>query len=104
MIQTFGKLVRDNIPEVIENQGEKANIRILDAAEYTHCPEQKLEEEVREYHAGQNLEELADILEVVFALSGNLGYSVEELMEVYRKKHEKRGGFRNKIFLVSKEG
>lgn len=100
----FNKLVRDKIPAIIAAQGERANIRILDDQEYALCLERKLDEEAAEYHAGQNLEELADILEVVFALAESLGHTKEELMEVYEKKHEKRGGFRDKIFLISKDG
>ena len=100
----YNKLVRDKIPQIIQSQGEIPYVRILDQEEYTKCLEEKLDEEVREYHQEQNLEELADILEVVFALSENLGYSNGELMEEYRKKHEKRGGFHDRIFLISKEG
>lgn len=104
METVFNKLVRDKIPEIIEAQGEKANIRILDDAEYTRCLEKKLDEEVSEFHAEHTAEELADILEVVFALAEAQGYSNEQLMEVYREKHEKRGGFHDRIFLISKEG
>lgn len=99
----YNKLVRDNIPAIIEKQGEKANIRILNGEEYAHCLEAKLDEEVREYHTDQNVEELADILEVVFALVENQGISIDKLMEIYRCKHDRRGGFRERIFLISKE-
>ena len=99
----YNKLVRDKIPQIIEKQGEKPNIRILENAEFTQCLEKKLDEEVAEYHKDRNTEELADILEVVFALAENLGCSTEQLMEVYREKHEKRGGFRDRVFLISKE-
>ena len=100
----YNKLVRDKIPQIIASQGEKANIRILEEAEYAICLADKLNEEVAEFHAGQNLEELADILEVVYALAEHLGHSPEELEAVYREKHDKRGGFRDRIFLISKEG
>ena len=100
----YNKLVRDKIPEIIESQGQKANIRILDPQEYTHHLEQKLDEEVGEYHKDKNLEELADILEVVYALAENLGATKEELLAIYHKKNEFRGGFAEKIFLISKEG
>ena len=100
----YNKLVRDKIPEIIESQGQKANIRILDPQEYTHHLEQKLDEEVGEYHKDKNLEELADILEVVYSLAENLGATKEELLTIYDKKHESRGGFAEKIFLISKEG
>ena len=99
----FNKLVRDKIPQIIEAQGEKANIRILNDAEYTQCLEKKLDEEVAEFHQDKNAQELADILEVVFALAADLGISREMLMEVYHQKHEQRGGFRKKIFLEGVE-
>ena len=99
----YNKLVRDKIPEIIESQGQKANVRILDSQEYTHHLEQKLDEEVGEYHKERNLEELADILEVVYALAEAIGCSKEELQAVYEKKHTDRGGFRDRVFLISKE-
>ena len=63
-----GKLVRDKIPALIEKSGERPNIRILDAEEYRYHLEKKLDEEVAEYHKDKNIEELADILEVVLVV------------------------------------
>ena len=100
----YNKLVRDKIPEIIAQQGESANIRVLSDKEYTAALEQKLDEETREFHKEKNLEELADILEVVYALADDMGYSKDDLLQVCNRKHEKRGGFRNRIFLISKEG
>ena len=100
----YNKLVRDKIPAIIESQGKKAGIRILDEAEYGCALEAKLHEEVAEFQKDQNLEELADILEVVLALTENLGYSKEELLEACEKKRQERGGFRDRIFLISNEG
>ena len=65
--------------------------------------EEKLEEEVAEFHESNQLDELAGILEVVYALSEAQGRSVDELMAAYRKKHEERGGFSKKIFLIEKK-
>ena len=100
----YNKLVRDKIPEIIAQQGESANIRILSDKAYTAALEQKLDEETAEFHKEKNLEELADILEVVYALADDLGYTKEDLQQVYNQKHEKRGGFQSRIFLISKEG
>ena len=100
----YNKLVRDKIPEIIAQQGESANIRVLHDKEYTAALEQKLDEETREFHKERNLEELADILEVVYALADDLGYTKDELLDMYNQKHEKRGGFQNRFFLISKEG
>ena len=99
----YNKLVRDKIPEMIRAQGETPHIRILEDEEYTAHLEAKLDEEVGEFHRDRNLEELADILEVVYALAEDLGHTIPELETVYNLKHEARGGFRGRIFLISKE-
>ena len=98
----YNKLVRDKIPEIIEKGGEVPNTCILDDAAYLRHLEAKLDEEVGEYHRDKNLEELADILEVVYALADSIG-SRDALLEIYRNKHDARGGFEKRIFLISKE-
>lgn len=98
----YNKLVRDKIPDIIRQQGQNPVLRILDDEEYTQCLEQKLDEEVAEFRRDRNAEELADILEVVFALADDLGVSREELMQVWEKKHAERGGFADRVFLISK--
>ena len=98
----YNKLVRDRIPAIIEAGGEIPVTRILGEDEYRRCLEQKLDEEVAEFHESGSPEELADILEVIFALAEAEGLSREELMSVYRAKHDARGGFSEKIFLISK--
>lgn len=99
----YNKLVRDNIPEIIVNNGGKAEIRILSDEEYRRYLEAKLDEEVGEYHKENTAEELADILEVVYALAASIGCTKEELLEIYQKKHDERGGFEKRIFLISSE-
>ena len=100
----YNKLVRDKIPALIRSQGETPIFRTLDEQEYLHCLEEKLDEEVAEFHRDRNAEELADILEVVFALAEALGYPEAELQKIRREKGEKRGTFREKVFLEGKEG
>ena len=99
----FNKLVRDKIPAIIKASRARPVTRILDNEEYLRCLEQKLDEEVQEFHSDKNLEELADILEVVYALAEGQGHTKEELQSVYQTKHEARGGFADRIFLISRE-
>ena len=99
----YNKLVRDRIPEIIASHGEQANTRILNDSEYRIHLENKLDEEVREYHESKSLEELTDILEVVFALAEAGGHTNDELLTSYRAKHDERGGFSKRIFLISKK-
>lgn len=99
----YNKLVRDKIPEMIEKNGEHPVTRILDDKEYLDSLCRKLDEEVKEFHESGEPEELADILEVVFALGEAMGVSKSELKSIYQKKHDDRGGFSERIFLISKE-
>ncbi len=100
----YNKLVRDKIPAIMENQGKRPVTKILNREEYARFLEAKLEEEVEEFRQDKNAEELADILEVVFALGAKLGVAQEELLRLRREKAEARGGFRSRIFLISDEG
>ena len=98
-----GKLVRDKMPEIIIADGKKPITRILNNDEYLLELDKKLNEEISEYQEDKSIEEMADVLEVLFAICEARGYSVEELMEVRNCKREKRGGFEKKIFWSGNE-
>ncbi len=103
-MRLYNKLVRDKIPEVIqENEGKNAKIRILNDEEYLKELNIKLKEEVEEYLASGEIEELADIEEVLRTLVEIKGKSLEEFDNLRLSKVEKRGAFKDKIFLESVE-
>lgn len=95
----YHKLVRDNIPGIIKNSGKECDIKILSDEEYLQMVDNKLDEELAEYHKEQNLEELADLLEVLYTAAGARGYSVAELEACRLKKQKERGGFEKRILL-----
>ena len=97
----YNKLVRDKIPTIIEESGKTCETEILSDAVYLQMLDQKLDEELAEYHKDQNIEELADLLEVLFAVAKARGYSMEELYQVRDEKKKTRGGFEEKILLKS---
>ena len=97
----YDKLVRDKIPEIIEKSGKSCEIEILSDDEYLQMLDKKLDEELAEYHQEQNIEELADLLEVLYATAQARGYSIEELEQVRVEKQKSRGGFDKKILLGS---
>lgn len=98
--KTYKKLVRDYIPSIIKNEYKKTpHTRILSDEEYAPALLQKLHEEVQEYVQDKNTEELADIIEVVYALARLHNTSPEQLETIRKAKREKRGGFEEKIYL-----
>lgn len=99
----YHKLVRDHIPEIIEASGKKCKTEILSDNEYLKMIDEKLDEELAEYHKDQNIEELADLIEVIYAAAKARGYTLEELEQVRAEKAAKRGGFEKKILLKEVE-
>lgn len=102
-MQIFNKLVRDNIPNIIENNGEKAIIRTLDNEEYRGELYKKLLEESQEVinskYTEDILEEVADVLEVLKSIAELENRSLDDIIEIANQKRIKRGGFSKKIFL-----
>lgn len=99
MKKSYQKLVRDRIPEIIESSGNNCVTEILSDEDYLKMLDAKLDEELAEYHADQNIEELADLMEVIRACAMARGYTIEELERVRSDKAAKRGGFEKKILL-----
>ena len=98
-MKIYDKLVRDRIPEIIENSGNHCEVEIVSdevALEYLY---KKLNEEVEELLEDKNLEEIADVVEVLFAIGKKYGYSEEDILNRRAEKNAKSGGFDNNIVL-----
>lgn len=95
----YNKLIRDKIPLIIAAKGQTSKTHVADDAEYAAKLREKLSEEVQEFLKDNSVEELADILEVVYALSENLGTDAAALEMLRTKKAEERGGFKKRLIL-----
>lgn len=104
-MQIYNKLIRDNIDDIINNNGknEQAVTRILSDEEYKIELLKKLEEEMGELTEAINsgikediIEESADLIEVVRALNGD---NLEEVMQKLEEKRTKKGGFVKRKYL-----
>ncbi|MDO4199244.1 MAG: pyridoxamine 5'-phosphate oxidase family protein [Clostridia bacterium] len=101
----FNKLVRDEIPEMLDKNGGETETEILNTEKYKECLYAKLKEECEEVitaDSKENLaEELADLLEVMKAIAKINDIDFAEIEKIRAEKKEKRGGFDRKIFLKS---
>jgi predicted house-cleaning noncanonical NTP pyrophosphatase (MazG superfamily) len=93
----YNKAIRDNIPQIIKKSGKNYNIKELDDSEFLVELEKKLVEELTEYQESKNVEELADVLEVIYRISNLKGFDLDK---VRLEKIEKRGKFEKNLFLV----
>lgn len=103
MERVFNKLVRDKIPKIIESNNEIAVTEILNEEDYKKELKNKLIEECNEVIEANDLElleELADMLEVITALSKTQNKSLEDIIKIKEEKRTARGGFDKKIKLI----
>jgi len=103
----YNKLVRDKIPDIIRQDNKKCKTETLDEKRYVIELRKKLEEELEEYLLARDdseaLEELADILELIHALSKTHGANYKKIEKIRQEKAKKRGGFEERVFLIEVE-
>ena len=100
---TYNKAVRDKIPQIIRDSGRNYSIEKLPDQEFLTRLEEKLSEELAEYMKDKSIEELADMLEVIYRIAELRGTSVKRLNEIRQEKSEKCGSFKDNIFLADAE-
>lgn len=95
----YNKLIRDKIPEIIEKSGKKAIIEVLDDQDYKKYLDIKLGEELQEYFAADSVDELADLMEVVYAILKYKGVNINDFESIRNRKAEERGTFDKRLLL-----
>lgn len=96
----YNKLIRDNIPEIIINSGKTPIIKNVEGEDLINLLNQKIHEELAEYNESGSIEELADLVEVVYAILDNKGVSLEEFEGIRQNKNHKRGAFKKGLVLI----
>jgi predicted house-cleaning noncanonical NTP pyrophosphatase (MazG superfamily) len=95
----FDKLIRDKIPEIIEASGSKPITEVLDDESYHKYLNTKLAEELKEYQESGSAEELADLVEVVYALLDYKNIPLKQFEAMRISKAIERGAFKKRLLL-----
>lgn len=95
----YSKLVRDKIPELIKQKGHNPITHIANKEEYWKKLKEKLKEEINEFLEDSDEEEIADILEIIYAICNFKKINIKQLELLRKKKADKRGIFKEKIIL-----
>jgi predicted house-cleaning noncanonical NTP pyrophosphatase (MazG superfamily) len=98
----YEKLVRDRIPEILHAKGVPYEKRVAEGAEYREALVKKLLEEAQEFSEAGAPEELADVLEVVTALTTLPEYADVETLRINKRKE--RGGFEERLIVSGDDG
>ena len=95
------KLIRDKMPEIMRAAGLRVFERTMDFDEFVRSLRTKLVEEAAEAAASASPEdllgELADVMEVVIALTEASDFTFADLEAARLAKREARGGFAGRI-------
>lgn len=98
-ITPYYKLVRDKTAEIVKKNGGLPITEQLNGKKYEESLDKKLVEETNEYLESKEPEELADIVQVIYAILKHKGISIAEFEEIRNKKVQEKGGFDERIFL-----
>ena len=93
MNKIYQKLVRDRIPEIIEETGKEFSVCQVKADRLKDYAMKKLQEEVQEFVEDPCAEEAADIMEIFHFICNRLGIKDSEIMAQTTAKRIIRGGF-----------
>lgn len=100
----YNKLIRDRIPEIIAASGKKSVVEIIGGERLLQELNKKLVEELAEYQESGDIEELADIYEVIKGILAYKDVNEDKFMKIVAQKSEKRGGFEKGLLLVEVNG
>jgi len=93
----YNKLVRDNIPEFLDNKGIPYEHRILEEHEYVEELFKKLDEKTIEFLKAKTIEELADVLQIIEEIKKLPEF--KDVENVRLSKLEEKGGFEKKYMV-----
>ena len=102
-MKKYNKLIRDRIPEIIAADGRACKTQVLSDEQFQEYLNRKILEEVKEYLDSGEVEELADLEEVIRAILDVKGVTYEEFEKIRTAKVEERGAFKKKLLLIETE-
>lgn len=99
MRKNYNKLIRDKIPELIEERGRQVSTKKLSEDEYLQALIDKIVEEINDYRSSENEEEIADIYEVLDCLVELKEYEPMHIDYLRMKKRDAQGSYKDRILL-----
>ena len=98
-VKIYNKLIRDKIPQIIKQSGKQAIFEEVSGKKYLELLNAKLSEELQEYLDSQSIDELADLVEVVYAILDDKNISLQEFEVIRKQKVQERGAFKDRLLL-----
>ena len=97
------KLIRDKIPQIIEANKGKCEVRVINKDEFKRELKKKLIEEAKELKGAKKselLKELADVLELIRSIAESENINYGAIGKKQKQRRKERGGFKKRLFLI----
>ena len=95
-----GKLIRDKVPAILQEQGKSACCDVLDEATYEKLLNERFVEDVARYVREGTLEAMADIGEVMHAILALKKIPIEDFQKARMERMEELGGYGGRLYLT----
>ena len=99
----LNKLVRDKVPSLVTKDGGSYSLKLLSPLEHQHEITKKLFEELTEYNEASSkeaaVEELVDMVELIYSALKLHDVSIEEFEHIRTEKKKLKGSFEKGIYL-----
>lgn len=106
-MKVYNKLVRDKVPQIIQNEGKVVYYSMLDGDNLRKMLKIKLIEESRDVSKAMTKEEmineLADVYEVIEAIYEVFDISEDDVYLINHKKIQEKGTYKSGAYLMCVE-
>lgn len=103
----YNKLIRDKIPDIIRKNGGVPNVKKMIKSEYRLELLRKAVEEAKEIKGAEGkkelIKEIADMQEILDAIMKEFKLDRKKVKEIKCRRKKERGGFEERIYLISVE-
>lgn len=99
MTFTAGKLIRDKVPAILQEQGKTACCDVLDEATYEQLLNEKFVEEAARYAKEGTMDAMAEIGEIMHAILALKKIPIEAFQKARLVQLEEMGGYGSRLYL-----
>jgi predicted house-cleaning noncanonical NTP pyrophosphatase (MazG superfamily) len=96
----YHKLVRDQVPAELRQQHLRPVVQVLTDDQYRLALNKRLQADASGHLKDKSLEELSDIVEIIYAIAALRGATPDQLEALRQRKAHQKGGYTQHYFLI----
>lgn len=101
-METCNKIVRNNIPNILEELGEKFDIELLDSDKGLEFLYLSLISTIYDSFENKSLDHISEAIELLMTIAKEYGYTEKNIIDQRNKINKENGDFSKKILLKNR--